>query len=216
MTIAVNPGLAFDIETYDGLLAFVTAHLELDAESAAQLPTLLRKAEARIDRLCMVPEREVSVAITTVSGDQTVALPIDYRHLTNARFVGTSGRPLEQVSLGYLHDQYTNLSGEPVVYAISDGSVHFGPVPDGAYTVRLTYFTKLENVTEANQTNWLLSENPDVYVYALLFQTSTWLEDLDAARDYRSEMLTIIDEINLQAKRFRRARGVRMRSPVVV
>lgn len=216
MTIAINPGTAFDIETYDGLLAYVTEHLELDEDTVAQLPTMLRLAEARLDRLCMVPERETSVAITTVAGEQSVSLPIDYRHLTNARLVSSYGRALEQVQLGFLHDQFTNLTGEPYVYAISDGNVHFGPVPDASYTIRLTYFTKLDNLTDTNQTNWLLTENPDVYKYALLFQVSTWLEDLAAAEGYRAEMMTIIDEVNLQAQRYRYTDGVRLRSPVVV
>lgn len=216
MSIAINPGTAFDIETYDGLIAYVTEHLELDDDTVTQLPTMLRLAEARIDRLCMTPERETSVSVVTVAGEQTLQVPTDYRHFTNARLVSATGHPLELVTLGYLHDQYTNCSGAPTVYALSNGTILLGPVPDGVYTLRFSYLTKLENLTEQNQTNWLLSENPDLYKYALLFQVSTWLEDLDAAEGYRAEMMTIIDEVNLQAQRYRRSRGMRLRSPVVV
>lgn len=216
MSITINPGTAFNIETYDGLIAYVTEHLELDADTVAQLPTMLRLAEARIDRLCMVPERETTVSLATVAGTQSVSVPTDYRHMTNARLVSATGHPLELVTQGYLHDQYSNLSGVPVVYALSSGSILLGPVPDAAYTLSLSYLSKLANLSPTNQTNWLLSENPDVYKFALLFQVSTWLEDLAAAEGYRAEMMAIIDEINLQAKRYRRARGMRLRSPVVV
>ena len=216
MSIAINPGTAFDIETYDGLLAYVTEHLELDADTVTQLPTMLRLAEARIDRLCMTPERETSISVATVGGEQVLQVPTDYRHFTNARLVSAQGYALELVTLGFLHDQYTNCSGAPVVYALSNGTILLGPVPDAAYTLSFSYLSKLDNLSSTNQTNWLLSENPDVYKYALLFQVSTWLEDLAAAEGYRAEMMTIIDEINLQAMRYRRSRGMRLRSPVVV
>ena len=216
MTIAINPGTAFDIETYDGLLAFVTEHLELDEDTVAQLPSLLRASEARIDRLCVVPERESSMSFATTSGTQSYPVPVDYRHAMNLRMTGTNGRPLEQVSQNYLHDQYTNLSGEPIVFANRNGNWLFGPIPDAAYTIEVSYLTELSNLSPTNQTNWLLSENPDLYLYALLYQTSVWLEDLDAATAYRAELLTIIDEVNLQGRRYRRTRGMRLRSPVVV
>ena len=216
MTIAINTGLAFDIETYDGLIAFVTAHLELDAETVAQLPSLIRKAEARLDRLCVVPERETAVSVTTTAGEQNVSLPIDYRHLHNARLLDDTGAPLEQVPLATLYNAYSSASGRPTVYAVTAGALLVGPVPDAEYAIRLIYTTKLPNLSPANQTNWLLQNNPDAYIYAVLFQTSTWLEDLDAATAYRSELFTIIEEVNKQGNRYRRVAPMRLRSPVVV
>ena len=206
MTIAINPGTAFDIETYDGLLAYVTEHLELDADTVAQLPTMLRLAESRIDRLCVVPERETSISITTTAGTQAYQVPTDYRHALNLRLTGPNGGTIEQVSLAYLHDQYSNLVGTPVAFANQNGTFVFGPVPNGTSTIEIAYLNKLDNLTSANQTNWLLSENPDVYKYALLFQVCTWLEDIDAATAYRAEMMSIIDEINLQGMRYRSGR----------
>lgn len=216
MTIAINPGTAFDIETYDGLLAYVTEHLELDADTVAQLPTMLRLAEARIDRLCMFPERETIESTTTTAGRQTVSLPLDFRHLRGVRLVADDGYPLAPVTFNQLHAEYTDASGKPQVYAVSAGGLRVGPTPDASYTLEITYTASLSNLSSDNQTNWLLSENPDVYKYALLFQVSTWLEDLAAAEGYRAEMLAIIDEINLQAQRYRHSTPMRLRSPVVV
>ena len=103
MAIAIAVSSAFDIETYDGLIAYIVAHLELDAETEAQVPTFIRKAEYRLDRLCTVPDRETSASVTTVAGEQSVSLPADFRQLRNARLLTSYGYTLEQVALDVLH-----------------------------------------------------------------------------------------------------------------
>lgn len=216
MTIAVNPGVAFDIETYDGLIAFVTAKLELDAETVLQLPSLLRMAESRIDRLLIYAERENVETFATVGGTQTISLPTNFRHLRGVRYVGDAGYALEAVPYDTLHDEYTSRTGKPTVFAVFNGLMYLGPTPDGAYTISVAFTEKLPNITEANQSNWLLQENPDVYVNALCYETMKWLEDLDAATLYREELLTVIDEANIQSNRYKNATPIRMRSPVVV
>lgn len=216
MTIAVNPGLAFDIETYDGLIAFVTAKLELDATTVTQLPTLLRIAESRIDRLLIYAERETTESVATVADNQTVALPTTYRHLRGIRLVANPGYQLQPVTYDVLHDEYSNKSGVPTVYTINAGQIHLGPIPDAAYTLSVSYTEKLPNLTEANQSNWLLQENPDVYVNALCYETLKWLEDLDAAQLYFTEFMNVINESNVQANRYRNTVPMRLRSSVVV
>lgn len=203
MAIVIQTFDTFDIEDRDGLIAYIIAKLELDAESAAQVPTFIRMGEYRLNRLLTAPERETSVTLTTEAGQQAVALPVDYRQLRNARLVGTDGWPLDQVSPEALHTNYTNASGRPVAYSISEQSLQLGPVPDGEYEVRLVYSARIPPLTEAAPTNWLLVSNADAYVYSALWQACAWLEDVDAAIAFRNELFTIIDEINLSSSRYR-------------
>lgn len=203
MTIAIQLNPAFDIETYDGLLAYVTEYLELDAETVAQLPTLLRKGEYRLNRMITAPERETSASLTTVAGSNAVTLPADYRQLRNARVLSASGRPLDQVPLDTVHDLFAGLTGEPKVYAISEEALQVGPTPDDAYTIRIVYKAVLPALSAANQTNWLSLSNADAYAFALLWQTAAWLEDFDAAEKFRAELFAIIEEINLDGSRYR-------------
>lgn len=196
MTIAINPGTAFDIETYDGLLAYVAEHLELDADTIAQLPSMLRLAEYRMDRLLTIAQRESFINLLASAGSSTVSLPTDLRSVEAVE-------GLKQIPLSQLLDAYADKTGDPKFFAIGNQELVLGPVPAADTTLKLTYLTRLPPLTTQNQTNWLLSENADVYKYALLFQVSTWLEDVAAAEGYRAEMLAIIDEVNLQANEFR-------------
>ena len=216
MTIAISLTPAFDIEDYDGLIAYITAHLELDSESAAQVPTFIRKAEYRLNRLVLAPERETSVSYSTTPGIQNLALPVDYRQITGVRLVADNGFPLEPVSYNVLHSTYSDNSGKPRAFALYEQSVWLGPVPDGEYEISLSYIERIAPLTAANPTNWLLSSNADVYIYATLWQAAAWLEDIEAATAFRAEMMATIDEINDSGNRYRNSVPMRIRSPVVV
>lgn len=215
MAIAIQINDAFDIETYDGLQAYLIAFLELDSETSAQLPTFIRKAEYRLNRLCIAPERETSATLTTVAGEQSVDLPVDYRQLKQARLLGDTGYPLAPVTLNVLQSSF-DYTGKPQAYNISQQAVQFGPVPDAEYSITLTYLARIPPLSATNQTNWLLSENADAYVYAAAWQIAAWLEDFAAAERFRAEMFSIIAEVNLQGNRYRNASPMRLRSPVVV
>lgn len=214
--IALNVITPYDIETFDGLSAFVIAHLELDTESQAQISTFIRMAEYRLDRLVTVPDRESTSSLSTVASEQAISLPIDFRKAINLRYVADPGYTMDQVTLDELHNSTTNKSGKPYQYAISDASLHVGPVPDGVYTLKLTYQTRIPPLSASNQTNWLLSKNADAYVYATLWQAAAWLEDFDAATAFRAELMVIIDELQKQGNQYRRSTPMRLRSPVVV
>ena len=216
MAIAIQLQDAFDIETYDGLVAYIIAHLELDSESAAQVPTFIRKGEYRLNRLVTAPERETSDTVTTTAGEQAIALPVDYRQLRTVQYVADNGYPLEPVTLNVLHSQYTDASGAPQVYAVAEQSLQIGPTPDGEYTLNLTYMARIPPLSEATQTNWLLASNADAYVYSTLWQAAAWLEDIDAAVAFRNELFSIIEELNLSGNRYRNSAPMRLRSPGVI
>ena len=207
---------AFDIETYDGLLAFIVAHLELDEESEAQVPTFIRLAEYKLNRMVLAPERETSASLTTVADQQWVDLPVDFRQLRTARIVAADGYPLEPVTLNELHARFTDVSGKPQVYAVAEQAVQFGPTPDAAYTISITYMARLTPLAPTNQTNWLLAGNADAYVYATLIQAEAWLGHDKRVPLLAAALAETIAEVNAQGNRYRNASPMRLRSSVVV
>lgn len=216
MGIAIALADAFEIETYDGLVAFIVAHLELDSESEAQAQTFIRLGEYRLERLVPAPERETSAPLVTEAGVQAAALPVDYRQLRTAHLETDDGYPLAPVTLNVLHSDFSGATGRPQVYAIAEQSVLFGPVPDDEYTINVTYQAKIPALSSWNQTNWLLASNADAYVYSTLWQAAAWQRDVDAAEAFRNELLAIIAEMNQAGNRYRNAAPIRLRSPGTV
>jgi hypothetical protein len=213
MSLAITISTAADIETYDGLLAFIVAHLELDSETEAQLPALLRMAEYRLNRMLTVPERETIASLTTTAAVAYVALPTGFRQLRSAYI--DSDYPLALATLHAVQSEQ-ELSGKPFIYAIADQSIYFGPTPDAAYTVELTYMAKLDYLSATNSTNWLLSENADAYVYAVLIQCEAFLGHDGRIPLLEAALVTTMEEINQQGNRYRIASPIRLRSPVCV
>lgn len=206
---------AFDIETYDGLIGFIEAYLELDAETVAQLPTLIRLAEYRLDRMLTVPQREFSTDLTTEAGTQFVALPVHTRQFRAVRLDTDPQVALEAVGLDHLNRWYDG-SGQPKVYAFANESLYFGPTPDAAYTVNVTYMTRIPPLSPTNQTNWLLSQHADAYVYAVLVQAEGFIGDDARIAMFKAALDETILEINAQGNRYRNAGPIRLRSSVVV
>lgn len=216
MAIVISLPDSFEIENYTGLRAFLIEHLELDTSTAEQLPTLIRLAEYRLNRLLLTPEREESVSLATVAATQAVTLPSGFRQLKQLRIIGdeTTGYPLEQVTLNTVETY--DYAGKPVAFAIFGGTVLLGPVPDAVYTLGLRYMTKLAPLTENSQVNWLLAENADAYVYMAAAVVQLHLKDGDGASVYNTLAEGVVAEINNQGLRYRNSAPIRLRSPGVV
>lgn len=69
--------------------------------------------------------------------------------------------------------------GAPRYYTIVGGQILFSPSA-GEYEAVMRYWTGICSLSSRNKTNWLLSENPDVYVYGAALQAAPYL--LDDAR----------------------------------
>jgi hypothetical protein len=216
MTISIHIGAIYDIETYDGLIEYIRNALELDDDTYAQLPTLIRIAEYRLNRLVIAPEREVRTTIETVAGQQYIDLPSGFRQARAVFLNGDTGYPLAGVTPQVLLGNWADSSGAPQAYAIQNMQLWLGPAPDAVYEIDLTYIEKLPGLSTSNQSNWLLRGNADAYVYSVIFQVAVYLEDKALAIGAETELFRIIEEVNAQGNRFRKSTPVRLRSPVVV
>lgn len=205
-----------DIGTYSGIVSFVTAHLQLDAETVAQLPNLIRMGELKLKRQILTPERETVATSPTEPGDQTVALPADFRQAISVSI--DSEPPLEQVTLHVLQSQYwqQGTPGKPVAFSITNGALYFGPVPDAEYSVALTYQAELTPLTEDSVANWLTNTNPDAYVYATLAEAEAFRGNIEAASVWAGQLDVVITEVNDEGNRYRSSGPIRLRSSVVV
>lgn len=191
---------SFDIETYDGLVGFIERHLELDSETVSQLPTLIRLAEYELDRMLTPSQREVSADTVTTAGVGFVALPdymrqIETVHIANEYPLHSSGISDVQLMQAW--------NGKPTMYAVAEEALQLAPLPDGAYTIKIIYQTRIPPLSPSNQTNWLLSQHADAYLYAALVQTLLFQNDDARAGLARSHLVTIMGQINQQGERYR-------------
>lgn len=92
-------------------------------------------------------------------------------------------------------------------YAVENGFIEVYP---GLEAVLLTYYAKLPPL-EVNDSNWLLEDDPELYLHACAFQAFTWKRQVDEASVERGYLTGLIQERIAQddRARFRHARVYR-------
>lgn len=140
-----------------------------------RIPEFIALAEAGINR--DVDHWRGEKRATATIDARFSAVPTDY--LRPIRFqISTSERPLEPISVQDMHQRRAhddNASGIPAYYAVVGGEFEFYPTPTSSYTGTLYYRAKVQALSDANPSNWMLANAPDVYLYGALVHAAPFL-----------------------------------------
>lgn len=79
-----------------------------------------------------------------------------------------------------VYDTGSGSGGEPKYFYTVNRTLQVLPPPADRLQVRALYYTRIPPLSADNQTNWLLTEHPDVYVWGVLKQASIYIRDPDA------------------------------------
>jgi hypothetical protein len=131
------------------------------------VPDMITLFEREARRRLKVGDAEQR-AFMTVSGTAAVALPADCREL---RLVTSGGQPLLYVT----PPELPGGSGPPEKFTLHGRELRLGPGPSGNVTVEILYQTGVPPLSDANPTNWLLSEHPDAYLYGTLIAAEAFI-----------------------------------------
>jgi hypothetical protein len=87
------------------------------------------------------------------------------------------------------------VAGRPTDVAYVAGQLLFAPEPDQDYDAEIVYFTQLTALTGV-QTNAILTEAPDAYLYGSLLQAEPYLEHDDRIPVWREKFNDAIEQLN--------------------
>lgn len=134
-------------------------------------------AEARIYRELKIRQMETALSSAISSG--VIAVPSGYTKMKWAYVNGSPTTPLQVVSLEYLYSKFPTRSsdGKPRFMAREGANFIFGPYPDSTYTIKGTYYKKLDVLSDANTTNWLITDAPDLLLFASLVEAKAFIKD---------------------------------------
>lgn len=164
------------ITNYTTLVSTVADYLNRQ-DLTAQIPTFIQFAEA--DMNTRLRTREMIIRATTTNDDEFVRLPLDYLEGINLQIVGGKS-PLRYITLDEADivnagQGYTS----PTFYSLMNGAIELVPAPATGVDVEIemVYYGKITALSESNQTNWLLTKAPDVYLYGALTHAAPFLMD---------------------------------------
>lgn len=112
----------------------------------------------------------------TVSA-QYATLPTDFLEVRSIQITGDSGKQLEYLTPNDMRNRYRDSNtGVPKYYTIIAGSFEFAPVPNATYNGELIYFAPISPLSDSNTTNWMLTNNPDLYLYGSLMEAAPFMK----------------------------------------
>lgn len=158
--------------TYSDLKTAIADFLHR-TDLTTQIPNFIERAEAALFREINVKDLRVSTTGTTTG--EYVTLPADFSEVV--RLTCTYSGTEYDLDYGSQPVDYTMTA--PKYFALENNKLRiFGSSTGQAYT--LYYTPKVAALSASNTTNWLLTNAPDLYLYA---------SSLEAARYSRDDQL---------------------------
>ena len=172
------------------------------SDLTSEIDIFIDNTEAELNRNLRVAD--MVKRATATAENQYLSLSTDWLEAINIEITSNNFRPLMQMSIESL-DVYrrsiNNKTGQPIYYAIVDNTLELAPSPDASYTLQLTYYGKIDALSDTNTSNFVLSTHPDVYLYGSLKHASVFLMEDERAPLFNAQFEKSLDEIKLQQEK---------------
>jgi|TARA_R110000751_G_scaffold179783_1_gene286142 hypothetical protein len=160
--------------TYSELKESIADWVNRD-DFTTQIPDFITLAEADMQRALMTSNMELTTSLVTVANNPLVAVPTGFDGVRALRvFYDAIWHDVQNASLEpSLYNGVTNF--RPVLYSIVGDSFKFRPTPNEAYSLELDYWAKFTPLSDAAPSNWILTNNPDAYLFGSLLAAAPFL-----------------------------------------
>lgn len=181
------------------------------ADLTARIPEFIQLAEARMNRDLHQSQQQTTLTGTVSSGQ--IQLPADCRAVQSVRVaVGTYYQEIGPLPPDRLADTVPT-TGFPMGYVNVAGILNLiGGT--GSPTFKLTYFQKVPALDSTNDTNWLLTREPGMYLYGSLIEASPYLQDDARTLVWAQQYTSILDGMAGEDDRLRYGNKPRMQPPM--
>lgn len=163
------------ITTYSELQSEIASYLAR-SDLTAQIPNFIQKAELRLRRDLRIRQMLKVVTTTAIANQATVELPSDYLQM---RDLHINTNPIQTIEYESPSNFYRNTlsasTGLPRQYTVLANEFQFAPIPDGAYTLQMIYYSAPAYLSDTNTDNAFLINCPDLLLYASLGEAEPYL-----------------------------------------
>lgn len=172
--------VALTLDNYSDLIAFASVTLNR-TDLSDYVPGWVKMAEGQInDRLLMDgPVRRMMGRSDATINREFIGVPTDFEG-ARAIYLAPNYKPLDFVSpeeIVLRKTLYPNQTGDPQAFSVVGEELQFWPwTTGGTFTGELTYWKRIPALSVSNQTNWLMTRRPDVYLYTTLIQSAPFLQ----------------------------------------
>jgi hypothetical protein len=162
------------LNTYSTLQTAIADWSHSD-DLTAKLPDFIANAEARLNDMLILRDMETESTLTTTVGNNYVPLPTGYVSPIALWIVISSYRqPLEMVEPEEL--PYYPSNNIPRYWAIDGDNIRLDSPADAVYSLPFRFVQKA-NLSNANPTNYLLTERQDIYLAGAMVELARYTQN---------------------------------------
>jgi hypothetical protein len=192
------------IVDYTSLQTAVIEYLARDQDAAliARIPSFIQLAEAKFNRQLFVRqmEKRATAVVNLASSEREfISLPSDFQSMRRARLSSVTGKPCLEFKSGMQIDEYrfgiSNVPARPRYFTVFGSEIELVPTPDAAYTVEMVYRQSIPALA-SNDTNWLLTLAPDLYLYGALLETAPYIKEDARIQTWGLGLNSALSELN--------------------
>lgn len=182
------------ISDYTSLKAALESYLNRTDVTAYE-DIIIQSAQRWIEKNIRCRQMETTLGTAISSG--SMAVPANFIGLKSAYVVGTPTQVLQRRNVEQIYTQYPtrSSSGKPKFIAREGANFIFGPYPDSNYSINGVYYAKF-NPISTTTTNALISDHPDIWLFASLCEAEPFLENDERVRLWKSKRDEIAQDIN--------------------
>ena len=158
----------------------------------ASIPDFIRLAESVIRR--EVRCRDMITEATGSLSSGAITIPADY---IEARQVVVDSAVPEYVT-EEVYQRRQGIASSPESYTTTGTQIKVTGGSDEAYT--LSYWAKYDAFSADADTNWLLTNVPEVYLFASLVEVYEYLRDMQGRDMYKTRLNQVVAELNAVEK----------------
>lgn len=185
-------------------------HRANDVELVADMGLIIRNVEARFAREVRHSSQE-GVAQLTITG-RSGPLPTDCLHVRSLSLASGDARRLDQVTAEVLREgAWWTDGGTPRMFCVSGRVVYVAPTADATVgtVFDLVYFARFPALVNDADTNYLLTNHFDLYLYAALAEAAQYIQDREARLEFEAQYQDIRRNLEEQDLAFKSSGSAR-------
>lgn len=200
------------LDNYSNLKAAIITFAG-DNDIAGILDDCIDITESRIFANAQSPLRirqmETSTTSVVSTSSRFLTLPTDYLEMRRFKLV-LSGN--DQDILYRTPDQLQEVAGggKPKFFTVTD-QIEFDRIPDSGYTVDFQYYKRITALSDANPTNDILTNFPEIYLHGILSVVGEYRAEEDKADRHHIKFINAIKGANKQDRKGRHGPGAVVR-----
>jgi len=184
------------ISTFTELKASIANFLNRD-DLTATIPDFISLAESSINT--NIRHWRMETRAETTIDSQFTGVPSDWLSTIRFHLEADGTTSLDFMSLSTIQAARSardDATGTPTNYSLNSSQFELMPTPDGAYSSILMYYAKVPTLSDSNETNWLLTHYPDIYLYGALLHSAPYLKEDERAQTWAALYTSAVERVN--------------------